>query len=401
MTARERPAPLVLVGSVASETGDEGSYRAVLMAGQRLLAAELSRRMADLGATAVEVASEANVSMTPTDPEAERSTSPFHWGRWFAREAGTTLARAALSGEIPAAVGWAAPGALALIGDEALGHLLDPDLGEVMANNRFSADAFVVAADAPAASGSPAMRPVLDRLAACPTDNGAVRCLEHAGYRARDLADQPWSRFDVDTPHDLALLSLATSLGRARQMESAVAEFLAMTRLPGERPLGVPYVEELGAVMRDRRARLVVAGRVPGRMVQFLETETACRVRWFIEERGMRSARDDRPRSLLGRWVEERSAASLVSELSRLGDAVILDSRVLMASIAGSAEAERWPPAEERFAADFGDAERIGTPWLRELIEAVIDSSVPFLLGGHTLVSDGLQLLVEAAWAGH
>jgi hypothetical protein len=400
MTARDRAAPLVLIGSVASGTGDDsGSYRAVLVAGQRLLAAELSRRIADVGATAVEAVPETNVSVTPTG--AEESTSPFHWGRWFTREAGTALARVARGGGTPAAVGWAAPGALALVGDEALGHLLTPDPGEVMANNRFSADAFVVAADGPTAPGSLAVQPVLDRLAACPTDNGAVRCLENAGFRARDLADQPWSRFDVDTPHDLALLSLATSLGRARQMEPAVSGFLTMTHLPGDRPLGVPYLEELGAVMRDRRAQLVVAGRVPGRMVQYLETETACRVRWFIEERGMRSARDDRPRSLLGRWVEERGSDALVSELATLGDAVILDSRVLMASIAGSAEAERWPPAEERFAADFGDAARIGTPWLRELVEAVVASSVPFVLGGHTLVSDGIQLLVEAAWAGH
>jgi hypothetical protein len=135
--------------------------------------------------------------------------------------------------------------------------------------------------------------------------------------------------------------------------------------------------------------------------VQFLETETACRVRWFVEERGMRSARGDRPRSLLGRWIEERGAASLISELATLGDAVILDSRVLMASIAGSAQAERWPAAEERFASDFGDAGRIGTPWLRELVDAASASRVPFLLGGHTLVSDGLRLLVEVAWAGH
>ncbi|MDP9273002.1 MAG: hypothetical protein M3O93_05640, partial [Chloroflexota bacterium] len=200
---------------------------------------------------------------------------------------------------------------------------------------------------------------------------------------------------------DLALLSLATSLPAGRRPDPAVAGFLAEARLPGDRSLSVPYLEELGAVMRNRRAQLVVAGRVPGRSVQFLETETACRVRWFVEERGMRSARGDRPRSLLGRWVEERGAASLISELARLGDAVIIDSRVLMASIAGSAQAERWPPAEDRFASDFGDAGRIETPWLRELVDAASASPVPFLLGGHTLVSDGLQLLVEAAWAGH
>jgi len=56
--------------------------------------------------------------------------------------------------------------------------------------------------------------------------------------------------------------------------------------------------------------------------------------------------------------------------------------------------------ARERFASDFGDAARIGTGWLRELVEAASAASVPVLLGGHALVSDGLRLLVEAAWLG-
>jgi len=44
--------------------------------------------------------------------------------------------------------------------------------------------------------------------------------------------------------------------------------------------------------------------------------------------------------------------------------------------------------------------QRVGTPWLRELTEAAANASVPVLLGGHALVSDGLQLLTEAAWLG-
>ena len=78
----------------------------------------------------------------------------------------------------------------------------------------------------------------------------------------------------------------------------------------------------------------------------------------------------------------------------------MLDTRVLMAAVGRSAEAARWPPEEERFASDFGDAARIETPWLRELVEAANASSVPFLFGGHALISDGLRLIVAAAWQG-
>ena len=178
--------------------------------------------------------------------------------------------------------------------------------------------------------------------------------------------------------------------------------YLEMARLPGDRALEVPHLERIGEVIRDRSAELVVAGRVPVSTWQVLETETACRVRCFVEERGMRSARGagQSPRSLLGVLMSRSSPAELVAELSRLGDAVVLDTRVLMASVAGSADAADWPPEEERFASDFGDFARIETAWLRELTDAAAGASVPFLFGGHALVSDGLRLIVAAAWQG-
>jgi len=76
------------------------------------------------------------------------------------------------------------------------------------------------------------------------------------------------------------------------------------------------------------------------------------------------------PHSLLADWAERLGPADLVTELATLGDAVILDSRVLMASRAGSSQATAWPPSEERFASDFLDAAPVTTPWLAELTEA-------------------------------
>jgi hypothetical protein len=103
---------------------------------------------------------------------------------------------------------------------------------------------------------------------------------------------------------------------------------------------------------------------------------------------------------MLATLMQRTSPAALVDELARLGDAVVLDTRVLMAALAGSADARSWPPAEERFASDFGDPSRIRTPWLRELTEAAAGASVPILCGAHALVSDGLRLIVRAAWQG-
>ena len=357
-----------------------GSYAAVAATGQALLAGELSQRFGALGAAVV-----------PLRPE-PGGTTPFHWGRWFARAARAALAEA---GDAPVdAIGYAGSGALALLPDESLDALLSPVAGEVVANNRFSADAFVVA------FGDGGAAAAIEALEACPTDNGAPRALEVVGFAARDLGAVPFSRFDVDTALDLALLRLATRLGGSRPIEGRVSGFLEMAALPGGRSLEVPHLDELGAVLRDRGAELVVAGRIPAATWQHLESETACRVRAFVEERGMRSARTARPRSLLARWLEEHGPGGLIDELSRLGDAVVLDSRVLMAALSGSSDAAGWPPEEERFASDFGDAGRITTPWLAELTAAAASASVPVVMGGHALVSDGLRLIVAAAWQG-
>jgi hypothetical protein len=374
----DRPAPLVLVATPATDQ-PFGSHAAVAAEGQRLLAAELSHRLGRLGAPVAELPFQASAS-----------GESFRWGPWFAVGARRALANAAGSVD---AVGYAGAGALALLDDAGLDALLSPIPGEVVANNRFSADAFVVAGD---------LERALAVLQTCDGDNGAPRALNDAGWAWRDLRATASVRFDVDTTLDLALLRLATRLEGTRPLDGSVRGFLEMARLPGDRPLEVPHLEELGAVIRDRTAELVVAGRIPTTTWQMLETETACRIRALVEERGMRSATTtgDAPRSVLAALMARSSPADLLTELARLGDAVVLDTRVLMAAVAGSADAEAWPPEEERFASDFGDASRVATPWLRELVEAAVDASVPFLFGGHALVSDGLGLIVAAAWQG-
>jgi hypothetical protein len=370
----ERPAPLVLVVDPAplAREAAPGSYLATVLAGQSLLAAELSRRLAAQGAAVVRLPA--------------KRMPDFAWGAWF-----TTAARSAMPEGAVDAVGYAGAGALALLADDDLDALLSPIPGEVAANNRFSADAFVVAGDIDAA---------LTALEPAGTDNGAVRLLEEAGFRSRDVSSAPFSRFDVDTPLDLALLRLASRLPATRRLDARLSGFLEMVRLPGGRGLEVPQLGPLAEVIRDREGELVVAGRVPSAVWQLVERDTACRVRLFVEERGMRSARDGTPRSLLAHWLTEHGPAALIGELSRLGEAIILDTRVLMAALAGSSQASAWPPDEERFAADFGDASRVTTPWLRELVAAAAAAPVPVLMGGHALVSDGLRLIVEAAWLG-
>ena len=372
MSDGQRPAPLVLMGAPAADEASFGSYAAVLATGRHLLAAELSQRLAHQGAA---------VQLIPPG-----EAGPFHWGSWYA-----SAARGALDkgGDRVDALGWVGAGALALLADEGLDTLLSPIAGEVVTNNRFSSDAFVVAGD---------LRAALDGLAGLGADNGAPRALEAAGFSVRDLSGAPWTRFDVDAPLDLALLRLATRLPGMRAMDPALGAFLEGAQLPGGRPLAIPRVDEVFTVLRNRNAELVVAGRVPSSSFAYLEEQAACRIRLFVEERGMRAAPANRPRSLLADWVTERGAAALVERLMDLGNAVIIDTRVIMAALVGSADPAVWPAPEDRFASDFADPTPVSADWLRELTTAAASASVPFMLGAHTLVSDGLRILTDASW---
>ena len=359
---RDAPRPLVLLAQPRSD-GTAGRYASLVERGRAVLGDELAERFGSAGARVERLAA--------------APPNGFRWGAWFA-----AAARRALDTSPHDVLAYASAGSLPLASDRAIARLVSPAAGWVVANNRFSGDAFGVAGDVARA---------IDVLEGAPSDNAAPRCLADAGWRVRDFSASAFARADVDTPQDLALLAVAATLDGARPMSDAVSGFLRSSAP------GIPRVDELAAVVVDRRAELVVAGRVATSTARYLERQTACRVRLFVEERGMRSGAGV-PRSLLGRALQRDGARALVTELAGLGDAVVLDTRVLMGAIAGSPDPATWPPPEERFASDALDADAIGTDWLGELTQAAAQSRVPVILGGHFLLNDGLRILVQAGW---
>jgi hypothetical protein len=163
------------------------------------------------------------------------------------------------------------------------------------------------------------------------------------------------------------------------------------------------------AVAGDRHAELLVAGRTSAASLRWLETHAACRVEAVIEERGLRAstplavARDApgeaaerrarRPRSILGLLLDRDGPEALGARLAELGDAALVDTRVLLAHRLGADE-RVWPSAEDRFASDLLLADRIADPWLRALTRSAAEAPIPVLLGGHSLVGPGVRLAV-------
>jgi hypothetical protein len=145
----------------------------------------------------------------------------------------------------------------------------------------------------------------------------------------------------------------------------------------------------------DPKAEVLVAGRVGSQVWQYLERETACRVRVFSEERGMAAAGRDRAggaRSLLGYHLAQVGSRRFFEEVASLADCAFIDTRVLVA------HAGATPSRADRFLSDLGRHQEVEDPFLRGFTEAAVQAPLPVLLGGHSLMSGGLMALTEAAW---
>jgi hypothetical protein len=242
------------------------------------------------------------------------------------------------------------------------------DRPRALTNNRYSADVVAVAQ----------ARSVLARVPDLPSDNALPRWLaEHAGVPVDDRRGRTRLGIDVDGPLDLVLLG---ERWRSRLPPADTARVRAI-------------IDAVRAVVDDPESELVVTGRVSAANLAWLEARTASRTRALIEERGLRTRRaSQRPAaSVLGALLDRDGPASLGEHLAGLGDAAIVDSRVLLAHRFGADEAG-WPSAEDRFASDLLLPSRVTDDWLRELTASVTAAPIPILLGGHTLVGPGLRL---------
>ncbi|MHB1133738.1 MAG: hypothetical protein ACYC4L_15300 [Chloroflexota bacterium] len=243
----------------------------------------------------------------------------------------------------------------------------------VAANNFFSTD---FAAFAPAAA--------LERFVPPAIDNNLAWLLHYeGGLRNEPLARTAGTQMDVDTPTDLLLLRLH----------------------PGTGPQTRAYLEGLDldlsrprAAMRfltDRTAEITVAGRVGSHVWARLETDLACRKRIYAEERGMRASGREGERqvhSLLGSYLEAVGPERFFATFAAASQALFLDSRVIF-------HHQRLDLSNaDRFWSDLLRPEEMRDRAAAAFTAAARDCGVPVLLGGHSLVSGGLLLLIDLAW---
>ena len=265
-------------------------------------------------------------------------------------------------------------GSLPLLGAPELAAVAEglAEDGVLVTNNHYSSDMVGFASEA------------LERIEPPESDNRLARALsEEAGLSVRALERTVASQLDIDGPTDLAILAL-TGEGGPR-----LRAYLGSLKLDTER-----YRRVL-PLFTDREAEITVAGRVGSHVWQYLERETACRVRLFAEERGMEAdgrATSGDARSLVAFFLESAGPLRFFQAMAELADAAFIDTRVLLAHF--RVEAGR----ADRFLSDLGCWREISQPFLRGFTRAAAEAPIPVLLGGHSLVSGGLMALNEFAW---
>jgi hypothetical protein len=362
----ERPVLVIVHGG----TGD-GPAETMLATARIAAARNTARSALAAGFEAVIVATDAPETFAPTFSglliDADRPGEPFE----FAARLRGIVARYGL--QKPATMG---SGSVPLLGvDEfrLVVEQLESREPRFVTNNFFSAD---LTAWTPGDA--------IERCGDFARDNLLPRKLrDDAGLASVILPRTTATQFDLDTPSDLAVLSLSEGLPpelaeAARPAASAAARYRMFMPL-----------------LCDRTRQVVVAGRVGGSQAwQYLERETACRVRLFAEERGLATAPPGyRARSVLGFLIEEVGVERFFQRMSELGDGAVIDTRVIEAHLGVE------PSREDRFQSDLLAWEAIEDPFLRRFTRAAAEAPIPVLLGGHSLVSGGLMALNDVAWA--
>lgn len=246
----------------------------------------------------------------------------------------------------------------------------------VVANNFFSADLLgFVPGDVVTRVSLPDNDRILPRL-----------MRDEAGLENRSLPRDFANQFDIDTPGDLAILACSGGAGPRLQRHIDRSE------------IETEHLLRASRLFTDRNAEVVVAGRVGTPTWQYLENETACRVRLFAEERGLQAAGRDangEARSLVAYHIQAVGMTRFFQQLGEMGDAAFIDTRPLFAHMGLK------PSRPDRFRSDAMTPDGIADGWVRDLTAAALEAPIPVVLGGASLVASGVQLLSEAAWRRH
>ena len=257
--------------------------------------------------------------------------------------------------------------------------------GKVVANNYYSAD---LVAFSPADA--------LRRIDLPAIDNPLARLLaEQAGLAVHMLPRSVASQFDIDSPAELAILTLVGGAGP--RLQALLDDWRLDVSALSAHPALVHRLHRPGAGGRpQQQPRLAVPGAgdgLPRALLRRGAGHAGGRAHrgWARPE----ASASGGGASLVGFYLAAVGVRRFFATLAELADAAFLDSRVILAHLG------LRPSRADRFLSDLGRYEEIEDPFLRELTEGAARAAIPVALGGHSVVSGGLMALIEHAWQEH
>jgi hypothetical protein len=369
MNGGDRVGTILMVGGGGSGTSVEQTLRQARQAAARDLI-EQALDIALLGPIIVlsdDAAWLETLDGLPLHRELTPFAQPFHFGRAL----GERIERYRLQRCL-----YIGGGSAPLLSTEELAQVVDRVLSDqplLVTNNLHSSDWAVFG---PAAA-------ILRLVPWLERDNSlAWIWREKTGFPVQVLPRSATTQMDIDTPLDVL------ALARYPAVHPHLRVFLDRLDWPSA------HLDAALEVLRREASHVIIAGRVSSWAWHLLEQRTRAWVRVFAEERGMRaSGRQARGevRSLLNEFLDLVGIEQFFQHLGRMGDAVLLDSRVILASRG------LWPCDADRFHSDLLMDAQVSDPFLRALTAAARSAPVPVVMGGHSLVAGGLAVLLDGA----
>ncbi|OWZ84840.1 hypothetical protein [Natranaerobius trueperi] len=205
-----------------------------------------------------------------------------------------------------------------------------------------------------------------------------------AGLKQHLMEKSTGVLFDIDTPTDVVLYHQITG-----KLDKVMDEYNYLFDRLNSR------IKSVSEVLKQDYKELIITGRVSGNIISYINEYLRVRIRAYSEERGMKALgriSERKVSSLFGYMLEDLGSDGLFTYFENIGDVGIIDSRVIFYHMNRGIDSEM-----DRFYSDLFLPEKIKDPVIREFTERAKESSMPLLLGGHSLVSGGIYSLIDLA----
>lgn len=229
---------------------------------------------------------------------------------------------------------------------------------------------------------------IVDNLPPVASDNQLSNHLRYAAGLPQELMEKSTATlFDIDTPADLILYYMLTG-EPSWFMEEYGWLFSRMKE----------KLTELTKVAATDYRELILLGRVSGNIISYINEHLYVRLRIFSEERGMKALgriSENKVESLMGQLLEDLGPDALFSYLEQIGDAGLLDTRVMFYHQGRGLPGTGEQADLDRFYSDLFMYEYVKDPVLKEFTKRAYESPLPVVMGGHSLVSGGIYALTS------